>query len=237
MSLRARIDSSGYESLMSKQNSMTDRVWNVSFIPSSHESSISCSVSFMGSLAVSGWHSDWNGIWIQQYFDQSSAGKYDARCSCKRPRWFRIIWVDGSMSSLSLMKLFRLLKASNLPLIKLSCQNCAFLSKARILLLSKRMCLLFPWRLVFSSLSLANISAKYATRHICSFFKIAIFFFSYLGCPATPFCILRDPKKGRDPQFGKPWSMLYGYHIWSDIPLIQGKDHDDLHEGHQRSDS
>ena len=131
---------------MSNQNSVTDRVWNVSFIPSSHESSISCSVSFMGSLVVSGWH--WNGIWIQQYFDQSWAGKYDARCSCKRPRWFRIIWVGGSMSSLSLMKLFRLLNASNLPLIKLSCQNCAFLSKAGILLLSKRMCLLFPWRLV-----------------------------------------------------------------------------------------
>ena len=27
--------------------------------------------------------------------------------------------------------------------------------------------------------------------------------------------------------------MLYGYHIWSDI-LIQGKDHDDLHEGHPK---
>ena len=23
--------------------------------------------------------------------------------------------------------------------------------------------------------------------------------------------------------------MLYGYHIWTDIPLIQGKDYDDLH--------
>ena len=28
--------------------------------------------------------------------------------------------------------------------------------------------------------------------------------------------------------------MLYGYHVWSDIPLIQGKDHDDLHEGHPK---
>ena len=28
--------------------------------------------------------------------------------------------------------------------------------------------------------------------------------------------------------------MLYGYHIWSDIPLIQGKDHDDLHKGHPK---
>ena len=29
-------------------------------------------------------------------------------------------------------------------------------------------------------------------------------------------------------------SMLYGYHIWSDIPQIQGKDHDDIHEGHPK---
>ena len=28
--------------------------------------------------------------------------------------------------------------------------------------------------------------------------------------------------------------MLYGYLIWSYIPLIQGKDHDDLHEGHPK---
>ena len=28
--------------------------------------------------------------------------------------------------------------------------------------------------------------------------------------------------------------LLYGYHIWSDIPLIQGEDHDDLHEGHPK---
>ena len=29
-------------------------------------------------------------------------------------------------------------------------------------------------------------------------------------------------------------NMLYGYHILSDIQLIQGKDHDDLHEGHPK---
>ena len=29
-------------------------------------------------------------------------------------------------------------------------------------------------------------------------------------------------------------NLLYGYHIWSDIPLIQGKDHDALHEGHPK---
>ena len=28
--------------------------------------------------------------------------------------------------------------------------------------------------------------------------------------------------------------IIYGYHIWSDIPLIQGKDHDDLHKGHPK---
>ena len=29
-------------------------------------------------------------------------------------------------------------------------------------------------------------------------------------------------------------NLLYGYHTWSYIPLIQGKDHDDLHEGHPK---
>ena len=29
--------------------------------------------------------------------------------------------------------------------------------------------------------------------------------------------------------------LIYGYYIWSDIPLIQGKDHDDLMKVIQRS--
>ena len=43
-----------------------------------------------------------------------------------------------------------------------------------------------------------------------------------------------DLHRGQKSTEVKYVNLLYGYHIWLNIPLIQGKDHDDLHEGHPK---